>query len=119
MTYDAGNHDALPDPETTLEELERAGQRRAAKRDRIPMPTLVEEFLKLAIERPPDYATMSRQKQAELDRERVGFYKAQEKLREFIAVVGAEGYADLADVRDERQIRPHLMGTMRVWGVTD
>lgn len=111
-----------PEPvqlETTLEELIACGAARAAKDDRLPLPTVVEEFLKLGIERQPEYDGLTKQKQAEIDRERLGFYKAQEKLREFIALVGKEAVANLADVRTEQQIRPVLMGQMRLWGVTD
>ena len=105
--------------ETTLESLEATGVGRANKEDRLPLPIVVEEFLKIGIERQPEYNNLTKQKQAEIDRERLGFYKAQEKLREFIALVGKEAVANLADVRTEQQIRPVNMGTMRVWGVTD
>lgn len=100
---------------STLEELEEAGATRALKKDRLVLPQVVHEFLSLCIERPPEYPKWSAAKQAEIDRERLGFYKAQEKLREFIALAGINEIADLADVRDDRQIRPQLMGTMRIW----
>jgi hypothetical protein len=90
----------------TLRGLEAAGGQRLPKKKQMALPHVVEEFLSLCTERPENYTRMSAAKQAELDRERIGFYKAQEKLREFVAIGGGDGFADLADVRDDRQIRP-------------
>lgn len=90
----------------TLKQLEAAGGQRLEKKKQMALPHVVEEFLSLCVERPENYTRMSKAKQAELDKERLGFYRAQEKLREFIALGGSEGFADLADVRDDRQIRP-------------
>lgn len=91
----------------TLKALEANGGQRLEKKKQMALPPVVEEFLSLCVERPENYSRMAKAKQAELDKERLGFYRAQEKLREFIALGGSEGFADLADVRDDRQIRPH------------
>lgn len=90
----------------TLEGLKAAGGARLPKKKQMALPHIVEEFLSLCTERPENYSRMSAAKQAELDKERLGFYRAQEKLREFIALGGTDAIADLADVRDDRQIRP-------------
>lgn len=90
----------------TIRELEAAGGQRLPKKKQLALPHIVEEFLALCTERPENYSRMLPAKQAELDRERIGFYKAQEKLREFVALGGTDAIADLADVRDDRQIRP-------------
>lgn len=90
----------------TLKALEAAGGQRLSKKKQMALPHVVEEFLTLCTERPENYLRMAAAKQAELDKERLGFYRAQEKLREFIALGGVDGIADLADVRDDRQIRP-------------
>lgn len=90
----------------TLRGLEAAGGQRLPTKKQMALPHVVEEFLSLCTERPENYSRMSEAKQAELDKERLGFYRAQEKLREFIALGGTDAIADLADVRDDRQIRP-------------
>lgn len=95
----------------TLEELLAQGGERRSKKKQLALPHVVEEFLSLCAERPENYDRMPKAKQAELDRERLGYYKAQEKLREFIALGGVDAIADLADVRDDRQLRPHLAAT--------
>jgi hypothetical protein len=69
----------------------------------------------LVLSRPEDYDKLPAYKQREIDRETLGFYKAQEKLREFIALGGTDAIADLADVRDDRQLRPTLIGNLRSW----
>lgn len=99
----------------TLSELEAQGGERLPKAKRLALPHVVEEFLSLTLSHPEGYELMSGAKQAEIDRERLGFYKAQEKLREFVALAGINEIADLADVRDDRQIRPVLIGTLRTW----
>lgn len=99
----------------TLAELEAQGGERLPKKKQLALPHVVEEFLSLAFERPETYESMLPTKQREIDRERVGFYKAQEKLREFIALGGVDAIADLADVRDDRQIRPTLIENFRAW----
>lgn len=99
----------------TLEELKAQGGDRLPKAKRLALPHVVEEFLSLTLSRPESYEAMSERKQAEIDREMLGFNKAQEKLREFIALAGTDAIADLADVRDDRQIRPTLIGTLRTW----
>lgn len=91
------------------------GAVRLPKAKQLALPHIVEEFLSLSISRPDSYPAMSKQKQAEIDRELVGFAKAQEKLREFIALCGVEAIADLADVRDDRQPRSEHVGGLRVW----
>lgn len=90
----------------TLTGLLAAGGERLPAKKRMALPHVVEEFLNLCVERPENYSRMSAAKQAELDKERLGFYRAQEKLREFIALGGTDAIADLADVRDDRQVRP-------------
>lgn len=90
----------------TLADLESRGAGRLPKKKQMALPHVVEEFLSLCTERPENYSRMSAAKQAELDKERLGFYRSQEKLREFIALGGTDAIADLADVRDDRQIRP-------------
>lgn len=99
----------------TLEELKAQGGERLPKKKQLALPHVVEEFLSLTLSRPEGYDGMAEHKQREIDRETVGFYKAQEKLREFIALGGTDAIADLADVRDDRQIRPTLIGTLRTW----
>lgn len=99
----------------TLEELEAQGGERLPRAKRLALPHCVEEFLSLTLAQPEGFEMMSGAKQAEIERERVGFYKAQEKLREFIALGGTDAISDLADVRDDRQIRPVLIGTLRTW----
>lgn len=91
----------------TLKGLEVNGGQRLDKSKQLALPPVVEEFLSLCVERPENYSRMSKAKQAEVDKERLGFYRAQEKLREFIALGGSDAFIDLADVRDDRQIRPH------------
>ena len=44
-----------------------------------------------------------------------GFYKAQERLRELIAIYGTDAITKLADVRNEKQQRPVNMVGMRTW----
>lgn len=99
----------------TLEELIEQGGERLPKKKRLTLPHITEEFLSLALEPPENFNDLSREKRALIERETVGFYKAQEKLREFIALGGTDAIADLADVRDDRQIRPTMVGNMRVW----
>jgi len=99
----------------TLSELEAQGGQRLPRNKRLALPHVVEEFLSLTLSHPEGFEMMSGAKQAEIDREQVGFYKAQEKLREFIALGGISEISDLADVRDDRQIRPVLIGTLRTW----
>ena len=100
----------------TLEELTKdGGAVRLPKKKQLALPHIVEEFLSLTISEPDSYPTMSEQKQAEIDREMIGFAKGQEKLREFIALCGVDAIADLADVRDDRQPRPQDVGGLRVW----
>lgn len=101
----------------TLSELEAQGGARLPKAKQLALPHICEEFLSLTLSHPEGYELMSGAKQAEIDREQLGFYKAQEKLREFIALGGNDAISDLADVRDDRQIRPTLIGTLRTWMV--
>lgn len=99
----------------TLAELKAQGGDRLPRAKRLALPHVVEEFLSLTLSRPEGYEMMSGAKQAEIDRETIGFCKAQEKLREFIALGGIDEIADLADVRDSRQTRPVLIGNLRTW----
>jgi hypothetical protein len=99
----------------TLSELEAQGGERLPKSKRLALPHVVEEFLSLTLSEPEGFDLMSGAKQAEIAREQLGFYKAQEKLREFIALGGISEISDLADVRDDRQIRPLLIANLRTW----
>lgn len=99
----------------TLKELIAQGGERRAKNKRLALPHIVEEFLSLTLSRPEGYEKMAEYKRREIDREMLGFNKAQEKLREFIALGGTDAIQDLADVRDDRQIRPTLIGKLRTW----
>jgi hypothetical protein len=99
----------------TLKELEEQGGQRLEKKKQLALPHVVEEFLSLTMSPPENYDEMLPSKKREIDRERIGFYKAQEKLREFVALGGGDGFAELADVRDDRQVRPVLIGNVRQW----
>jgi hypothetical protein len=99
----------------TLSELEAQGGARLPKKKQLALPHVVEEFLSLALSPPESYESMSGAKQEAIDREILGFCKAQEKLREFVALAGTDAISDLADVRDDRQIRPVLIGNLRAW----
>lgn len=100
----------------TLELLTKdGGAVRLPKKKQLALPHIVEEFLSMTISEPDSYSGLTEQKQAEIDREMIGFAKAQEKLREFIALCGVEAIVDLADVRDDRQPRPQDVGGLRVW----
>lgn len=100
----------------TLEQLTKdGGAVRLPKKKQLALPHIVEEFLSLTISPPENYPMMSAQKQTEIVAEMIGFAKAQEKLREFIALCGVDAIADLADVRDDRQPRPQLVGGLRQW----
>lgn len=100
---------------TTIEELEAQGGSRLPKKKRLTLPHVTEEFLSLTLSKPEKYETMSGAKQEAIDREILGFCKAQEKLREFIALGGTDAISDLADVRDDRQLRPTMIGNLRTW----
>lgn len=75
----------------TLELLTKdGGAVRLPKKKQLALPHIVEEFLSMTISEPDSYSGLTEQKQAEIDREMIGFAKAQEKLREFIALCGVE-----------------------------
>lgn len=99
----------------TLEELIAQGGERLPRKKRLALPHIAEEFLSLTLSLPEGFDKMPKHKQAEIERERVGFAKAQEKFREFVALAGTDAIADLADVRDDRQPRPVLIGNVRAW----
>jgi hypothetical protein len=102
-------------PHTTLEECIAAGGARNPKSKQVGLATLVEHFLGTYMNRPEGIEKKSQRSQGECDAEMRGFYKAQEKLREYIAMGGTEAIAELADVRDEHQMRPKMLGNLRVW----
>lgn len=100
---------------TTLEECIAAGGARLPKSKRRGLPVLVEHFLQVTLARPEEIKEKAQYKQREVEAEIRGFYKAQEKLREYIAMGGTDAIADLAEVRDDRQQRPVMVGNMRAW----
>lgn len=96
-----------------LKELEELGVERAPKSKREPLPKLVEGFLSMRLSAPEGKKSKTRER--EFDMERLGFCKAMEKLRELIAVHGTDAIAELADVREESQLRPYNLGGFRNW----
>lgn len=101
--------------ETTLEEVEACGGERQPKSKRIGLSKSVTHFLELSMKRPEGIEKKAQYKQREMEAEMRGFYKAQETLREIIAVAGTDAIADLANVRTEDQQRPIVMAGMRTW----
>lgn len=102
---------------TTLEECEAAGGERLPKSKRFGLKVCVEEFLSRVFsydfDNPP--RKLSQYKEREILAEIRGYAKAQEHLREIIALGGTDAIANLAEVRDERQMRPRMIGDMRTW----
>ena len=72
-------------------------------------------FLETALERSEGIEKKSQRKQELVETEMRGFYKAQERLRELIAIYGTDAITKLADVRNEKQQRPVNMVGMRTW----
>lgn len=104
-----------PKEETTLEQCIAAGGARNAKSKRVGLKTAVEWFLEVTMTPPDGIEKKAQYKQREMEAEMRGFYKAQEHLREIIAMAGTDAIAELADIRDERQQRPVMIGTFRTW----
>jgi hypothetical protein len=100
---------------TTLEECEAAGGERVAKSKRISLEKCVRHFLEEAIVPPEGIEKKSQAKQNICNQEIISYNKAQERLREIIAMGGTDAIADLAEVRDENQRRPVMIGNMRAW----
>lgn len=100
---------------TTLEEVEAAGGTRNPKSKRWGLNKLVDHFLGVALEMPEGIENKAQYKQREAEAEMRGFYKAQEHLREIIAMGGTDAIAALADVRNEKQQRPVMIGNFRTW----
>lgn len=100
---------------TTLEECEAAGGKRLPKSKRRGLRVLVEHFLEGVMLPPEGMEKKSQRKQDLIWAEVRGYNKAQENLREVIAMGGTEALADLAEVRDERQMRPTMIGHLRTW----
>lgn len=98
---------------TTLEECELAGGSRLPKSKRVGLNRLVEDFLGAVMVEPEKKTSQAQQREnaAEIR----GFYKAQERLRELIAMGGTDAIAELAEVRDDRQQRPVMIGNFRIW----
>lgn len=101
--------------ETTLEQCEAAGGERVPKSKRMSLENCVRHFLEEAIVPPEGIEKKSQRKQDICNQEVISYNKAQERLREIIAMGGTDAIADLAEVRNENQRRPHMMGNMRVW----
>lgn len=100
---------------TTLEECEAAGGSRVPKSKRISLPKCVTHFLEEVIQRPEGLEKKAQYKQRECEAEMRGYNKAQERLREIIAMGGTDAIAELAEVRAEGQQRPVMIGNMRTW----
>ena len=100
---------------TTLEECEAAGGKRLPKRKRRGLRVLVEHFLEGVMVPPEGLEKKSQRKQDLCWAEIRGYNKAQEHLREVIAMGGHDNLADLAEVRDEGQMRPTMIGKLRTW----
>lgn len=102
--------------ETLLEELEDLGLERAPRSKRLGLAKLVTAFLEMAPVRPENgKRKISQRRERELDLECMAFCKAQEKLRELIAIYGTDSIAELADIRVEGQMRPHNLAGSRNW----
>lgn len=101
----------------TLDELRELGIERAPKSKRIAAPAIIEQFLSMVFDY--DFANaprkLSQAKEREIEAEIRSFCKAQEKLRELLAIHGTDAIASLADIRDERQRRPQNMAGRRTW----
>lgn len=100
---------------TTLEECIAAGGKRNPKSKRAGLSRLVEAFLETVMVRPEGIEKKAQYKQREMEAEMRGWYKAQEHMRELIAMAGTDAIAELAEVRDKRQQRPVMIGNMRTW----
>lgn len=100
---------------TTLEECIAAGGERVPKSRRVGLPKLVTHFLEGVMVLPKGIEKKAQYKQREMEAEIRGYNKAQENLREIIAMGGTDAIADLAEVRDERQQRPVMIGNLRTW----
>jgi hypothetical protein len=102
-------------PSTTLEECEAAGGARVPKSKRISLEKCVRHFLEEAIVPPEGIEKKSQRKQDICNQEIISYNKAQERLREIIAMGGTDAIAELADVRNEKQRRPVMLGKFRAW----
>lgn len=101
---------------TTLEEIEAAGGKRLPKSKRFGLKKSVEMFLEEVFSFDFEKAKkMSQVKEREIQAEIRGYAKAQEHLREIIAMGGTDAIAELAEVRTEGQMRPKIIGNMRAW----
>lgn len=82
---------------------------RPGRRSRLSLEECVRAFLELAMvppEKPPKTQRAQRENQAII----LGFNRAQETLRNILELNGKPSAAKLADVRSEKQQRPHRMG---------
>lgn len=100
---------------STLRELEDVGARRVPVKKRLSLSKVVESFLKHSMKAPDEIEEKPQYRQRECEAEMRGFYKAQELLREIIALEGTNAIARFADVRKKGQQRPTMMGKLRVW----
>lgn len=102
--------------ETTLEQCLKTGGERLPKSKRVGLKTLVEDYLATVFTFDfEDTKKMSQSKEREILAEIRGYAKAQERLREVIAMGGTDAIAELAEIRDERQMRPKVIGNFRAW----
>lgn len=100
---------------TTLEECEAAGGARVAKSKRISLEKCVKHFLEEAILPPEGWEKKSQAKQNVITQEIISYNKAQERLREIIAMGGTDAIAELAETRSPKQRRPVMIGKFRTW----
>jgi hypothetical protein len=101
---------------TTLEECIAAGGARLPKSRQRGLKVCVEDYLRRVFTYDFDNGKkMPQYRERELIAEIRGYAKAQEHLREIIAMGGTEAIAELAEIRDERQMRPKMFGNMRTW----
>lgn len=102
---------------TTLDELVELGLHREPKSKQKGLKALVEHHLSLVFDYDFDNAPrkMSQSREREIEAEIRGFCKAQEKLREVIAIYGTDAILGLSDVREDGQRRPRNLAGGRNW----
>lgn len=94
---------------------------RAPTSKRAGVKKIVEEFLGLVFSFDFDNYNETHKKNLGVQREREiqaeirGFNKAQEALRDLIAIVATDPNLDLAEIRADGQMQPELVGERRFW----